>query len=62
LSAIEMKEIAEPFIPRRALRHLKRAASSSSRREPATHSSPPTRQPCFAPRNWRRGHLQSDGR
>jgi uridylate kinase len=41
-SAIEISEVAEPYIRRRAMRHLERAESSSSRPARATRSSPPT--------------------
>ena len=43
-SAIEMKAIAEPVIRRRAMRHLEKAAWSSSALEPGTRSSRPTAQ------------------
>ena len=43
LSAIEVSEVAEPYIRRRAIRHLRRDAWSSSPRAPATRFSPPTR-------------------
>jgi Uridylate kinase len=45
LSALELKEVAEPYIRRRAIRHLEKGASSSSRRAPATGSSRRTPQP-----------------
>lgn len=40
-TAIAMQEVAEPYIRRRAMRHLEKAASSSSVRVPAIRSSPP---------------------
>ena len=40
MSAIGMNEVAEPYIRRRAVRHLERAGSSSSPPEPAIPTSP----------------------
>ena len=45
LSAIDVQEVAEPYIRRRAVRHLEKGRSSSSRRAPATRTSRPTRRP-----------------
>jgi len=50
-SAIAMQEVAEPYIRRRAVRHLERGGSSSSAPVPATLISPPTPLPACAP--WR---------
>jgi uridylate kinase len=57
LSAIPMASVSEPYIRRRALRHLekgfgtsRRAASSCSRPALAIRSSPPTPPPRCAPR------------
>ena len=44
-TAIEMRAVAEPFIRRRAVRHLEKGASSSSRPAPAIPTSPPTPPP-----------------
>src|SRR5689334_17072462 len=41
-SAIEMRAVAEPFIRRRAVRHLEKGRVSSSPPAPATPTSPPT--------------------
>jgi hypothetical protein len=48
-SAIAMSQVAEPFIRRRAVRHLEKAASSSSAAAPAIPISPPTPPPPSAP-------------
>ncbi len=42
-SAITMGQVAEPYIPRRAIRTSRRAGSSSSAPVPACRTSPPTR-------------------
>ncbi len=42
VTAIEMRAVAEPFIRRRAIRHLEKGTSSSSGQAPATPTSPPT--------------------
>ena len=47
-SAIEMKEVAEPFIRRRAIRHLEKGGSSSLPPVPAIPIFPPTRRRRFA--------------
>ena len=53
-TAIEMPRIAEPYIRRRAMRHLEKGRVSSLLPEPATLSSPPTRLPRCALRRWMR--------
>ena len=50
MSAVNMDQVAEPYIRRRAVRHLERVASSSSARVPATRTSLPTPRPhCARP-------------
>jgi uridylate kinase len=44
-TAIHMSQVAEPYIRRRAIRHLEKGRSSSSPPAPATRSSPPTPPP-----------------
>ena len=44
-SAIAMAQVAENYIPRRAIRHMERTAWSSSAPAPACHTSPPTPSP-----------------
>ena len=51
LSAIEIQKVVEPYIRRRATRHLEKDASLSWPQERGTLSSPPTPRPPFAP--WR---------
>jgi uridylate kinase len=46
-SAITISEVAEPYIRRRAMRHLEKDASSSSRRARATRSSRRTPRPRY---------------
>jgi hypothetical protein len=46
-TAIEMRAVAEPFIRRRAIRHLEKGESSSSRQVPGIRISRQTRPPCF---------------
>ena len=43
-SAINVSQVAEPYIRRRAIRHLEKAGWCSSPQAPATHSSPRTRE------------------
>jgi uridylate kinase len=50
-TAITMGQVAEPYIPRRAERHLERAGSSSSALAPGCRTSPPTPWPRSA--RWR---------
>ena len=51
-SAIEMREISEPYIRRRAMRHLERAGSLFLQPVPATLISQPIPRPhCAAPRS-----------
>ena len=45
LSAIAMPEICEPYIRRRAIRHLEKGRAVVLVAAPATHTSPPTRRP-----------------
>ena len=52
LTTIRMDEVAEPFIRRRASRHLDAAAWSSWPPGPAARSSPPTPPPPCAARSW----------
>jgi uridylate kinase len=44
-TAIAMGQVAEPYIPRKAIRHLERAGWSSSAPVPACRTSPPTPRP-----------------
>ena len=53
-TAIEMNEIAEPYIRGKAVRHLERGASSSSAAEPAIPIFPPIPARCFARRKLAR--------
>ncbi len=50
-TAITMGQVAEPYIPLRAVRHLEKAGSSSSAPASACPTSPPTPPPRSAP--WR---------
>jgi uridylate kinase len=43
MTAIQMHQVAEPYIRRRAIRHLEKGAPSSSRREPPIPTSRRTR-------------------
>jgi len=45
MSAIEMKDVAEPYIRRRAIRHLEKGRTVIFAAVPATRTSPRTRQP-----------------
>lgn len=49
MTAIQMNEVAEPYIRRRAIRHLEKGRVIILAGEPAIPISPPTRQPPFAP-------------
>ena len=49
-TAISMHELAEPYILRRAVRHLEKAGWFFSVPVPATPISPPIRPPCSGPR------------
>ena len=51
LSAIEMQEVCEPFIRRRAMRHMEKGRVPSSPPAPGTPTSPPTPRPRCGP--WR---------
>jgi uridylate kinase len=59
LSAISVHAVAEPFIRRRAIRHLRRAAASSWPPAPATRSSRPT--PAPPSRHRDRGRRAAEG-
>ena len=50
MSAISMPQVAEPYIRRRAIRHLEKGGWSSSAPAPATPTSAPTPPPPCAPR------------
>ena len=52
LSAIEMRQVAEPYIRRRATRHLEKGESLSSPAAPAILISPPIRRPACARWKW----------
>ena len=49
LSAIEMHQVAEPYIRRRAIRHLEKGRMSSSRPAPPIRTSLPIPPPLSAP-------------
>jgi len=48
-SAITISEVAEPYIRRRAIRHLEKGRIVIFAAAPATRSSPPTRPPRCEP-------------
>ena len=52
-TAIEMRQVAEPYIRRRAIRHLERAGWSSLPPEPETLTFLQIQPPLCALRNWR---------
>ena len=52
ISAIRMDEVAEPYIRRRAVRHLEKSACAFSQPAPATPISPPIPPPRCAPTRW----------
>ena len=51
MTAVFMNQIAEPYIRRRAVRHLEKGAWSSLPPAPGIRSSPPIQRPACAP--WR---------
>ena len=52
ISAIPMDQVCEPYIRRRAVRHLKRTASVFSRQARGTHISPPIPHLPCVPVKW----------
>jgi len=54
MTAIRMEELAEPYIRRRAVRHLDKGRMVIFAGGRATPTSPPTPRPCCGRSRWRR--------